>query len=128
MLIRKPPDLPYSAVTPRQVYLNRRRFLAAAAFAAGVARGANKLTGIVSSSLSIAEKTTPYAIVTQYNNFYEFGTSKDEPARNAKDFRTSPWTVSMEGEVAKPKTLDLDAILKLAPLEQRIARHRCVEG
>ena len=74
------------------------------------------------------EKVTPYNFVTSYNNFYEFGTGKDEPAKHAKDFRTMPWTITLEGEVAAPKTLDLDAILKLAPLEERIYRHRCVEG
>jgi sulfoxide reductase catalytic subunit YedY len=65
--------------------------------------------------------------VTTFNNYYEFGTAKDEPAKNATKFQTRPWTVSIEGEVAKPKTLDIDAIMKLAPLEERIYRHRCVE-
>jgi sulfoxide reductase catalytic subunit YedY len=66
--------------------------------------------------------------ITHYNNFYEFGTDKEQPAVLAKNFKTTPWTVSVEGEVAKPKTYDLDAIMKLAPLEERIYRHRCVEG
>ena len=75
------------------------------------------------------EKITPQKIVTTYNNFYEFGTGKDEPAKNAPKWKpASPWTVRIEGEVAQPKTLDLDQILKLAPLEERIYRHRCVEG
>jgi sulfoxide reductase catalytic subunit YedY len=65
--------------------------------------------------------------VTGYNNYYEFGTGKDEPVKLAKDYKTSPWTVSLEGEVAKPKMLDLEAVMKLAPLEERIYRHRCVE-
>ena len=66
--------------------------------------------------------------MTGYNNYYEFGTGKDEPVKLAKNYRTSPWSVSIEGEVTKPKTLDLDAVMKLAPLEERIYRHRCVEG
>jgi sulfoxide reductase catalytic subunit YedY len=63
-----------------------------------------------------------------YNNFYEFGTGKGDPVRNAKNFRTMPWSISIEGAVAKPQVLDLDTILKLAPLEERIYRHRCVEA
>ena len=74
------------------------------------------------------EPITSSKIVTGYNNFYEFGTDKEDPPRLAKVLRTSPWTVTIEGEVAKPRTLDLDAILKLAPLEERVYRHRCVEG
>jgi sulfoxide reductase catalytic subunit YedY len=66
--------------------------------------------------------------VTTYNNYYEFGTEKDQPAKNAQNFVTSPWTVSVEGEVAKPRKFSMDEILKLAPLEERIYRHRCVEG
>jgi methionine sulfoxide reductase catalytic subunit len=127
MLIRTRPDLAWSAVTPKALYLNRRRFLAAA-LAAPLARGAPKLTAVRPSTLSVDEKVTPYQIVTGYNNFYEFGTSKQQPAQTAKNFQTSPWTVTLDGEVNKPRTLDIDAILKLAPLEQRITRHRCVEG
>jgi sulfoxide reductase catalytic subunit YedY len=65
--------------------------------------------------------------VTHYNNFYEFGADKSEPARNSQNFRTSPWTVSVEGEVKTPGKFSMDEILKLAPLEERIYRHRCVE-
>jgi sulfoxide reductase catalytic subunit YedY len=129
MLIRSKPLLRYSDVTPRAAWLNRRKFLAALPFAAPfAARAGAKLNGIVKSPLSTSETETPYDSVTGYNNFYEFGTGKNEPVKRAKNFQTSPWTVSIEGEVAKPKTLDLDAIMKLAPLEERIYRHRCVEG
>ena len=127
-------SLRFSDVTPRQVYLNRRRFLTAGAVAMGALAspfgvGAEtKLSGITKGPFSTDEKPAPYQAVTGYNNYYEFGTGKDEPVKLAKNFRTSPWTVSIEGEVAKPKTLDLDAIMKLAPLEERIYRHRCVEG
>jgi sulfoxide reductase catalytic subunit YedY len=66
--------------------------------------------------------------VTHYNNFYEFGTGKEDPAKNARKFVTSPWTLSVEGEVSKPRKFSMDEIMKLAPLEQRIFRHRCVEA
>jgi sulfoxide reductase catalytic subunit YedY len=129
MIIRKAPDLRYSDVTPREIYVNRRRFLAAAIAApAAVAFAGAKLTPASKSPLSGDEKPSSMEVVTNFNNFYEFGTSKDEPARNAKNFKTSPWQIKVEGECAKPKTFDLDAILKLAPLEQRIFRMRCVEG
>jgi methionine sulfoxide reductase catalytic subunit len=130
MIIRtKTPYLRYSDVTPKAVYLSRRRFLATALAAPLVARAATtKLSGIVKSPLSTTEPPTPLEDVTSYNNFYEFGTGKNEPVKLAKNFKTSPWEVSLEGEVMKPKTLDLDAVMKLAPLEERIFRHRCVEG
>jgi sulfoxide reductase catalytic subunit YedY len=127
--VRRYTDLRDSDVTPKATYLNRRRFLAAAlASPTMAALAAAKLTGVSKSSLSVDEKVTPYEIVTGYNNYYEFGTAKLDPAKNAAKFQTSPWTVTIDGEVTKPKTLDLDAILKLAPIEQRISRHRCVEG
>jgi sulfoxide reductase catalytic subunit YedY len=129
MIIRKTPLLRYSDVTPRDIYVNRRRFLAAALAApAAVAFGATKLSNLQKSPFSTDEKLTAPNVVTGYNNYYEFGTSKDEPARNAGNFKTNPWAIEVSGEVAKPKTFDLDAIMKLAPLEQRIYRHRCVEG
>ena len=127
-------NLRYSDVTPRHVYLNRRRFLTTGALAMGAlanpftARGGTKLSDVTRGPYSTDEKPTPYQAVTGYNNYYEFGTGKDEPVKLAKNFRTNPWTVSIEGEVTKPKSLDLDAIMKLAPLEERIYRHRCVEG
>ena len=127
-MIRKASDLRYSDVTPRNTYLSRRRFLAAALATPLTARAASTLTGVTPSPFSTKEEPTPFEAVTGYNNYYEFGTGKDEPAKLAKNFRTSPWTVSIEGEVEKPKTLDLDAVMKLAPLEERIYRHRCVEG
>jgi methionine sulfoxide reductase catalytic subunit len=126
-------DLRYSDVTPKHIYLNRRRFLAAAAGTALAAPfsayAGVKLPNVVKSAYNVGnEATTPYSKVTEYNNFYEFGTGKDEPVKNAKNFKTSPWTVTIGGEVAQPKTLDVDAVMKLAPLEERIYRHRCVEG
>ncbi len=118
----------YSQVTPKAIYLNRRRFLAAA-LAMPISAQAARLTAAKTSFNAGGEKITPEKDVTSYNNFYEFGTGKDEPAKNAPKWHpASPWTVRIEGEVAQPKTLDLDRILKLAPLEERIYRHRCVEA
>jgi sulfoxide reductase catalytic subunit YedY len=74
------------------------------------------------------EKPTTYNDVTTYNNFYEFGTDKADPSKNAHTLKPRPWSVSVEGEVKKPGTFDIDALLKLAPLEERIYRLRCVEG
>ncbi|MBZ5610655.1 MAG: protein-methionine-sulfoxide reductase catalytic subunit MsrP [Acidobacteriia bacterium] len=133
MVTRKPSDLRYSQVTPKQVYLNRRRFLAGS-IALGALAGASsalattKLNGVKKSPFSTDEQATPFDAITHYNNFYEFGTDKEDPGRNAGKFVTSPWSVKVDGEVAKPLTLDLDAIFKLAPLEERIYRHRCVEA
>jgi sulfoxide reductase catalytic subunit YedY len=131
MLIRKPADLRYSDITPKQMYVSRRRFLAGSlAFGAlaGSARGM-KLSEVKKTSYNVGdEKITPLDAITHYNNFYEFGTDKSDPAEYAKNFRTSPWTLKVEGEVAKPKTFDQDSMLKIAPLEERIYRHRCVEA
>jgi len=123
-------NLPYSLVTPKSVYLNRRRFLAGVAgigIGARLASSAQKLSA-TKSPLSTTEKPTPYQSITTYNNYYEFGTDKADPAKNAGSLKTSPWTISIEGAVDRPLTLDLDAISKIAPLEERIYRHRCVEA
>ena len=129
-MIHRISGIPYSDVTPKSVYLNRRRFLTSAVGALGMATGLTAATKLsaVRSPLSTNERPTSYQDVTTYNNFYEFGTSKSDPARNAKNYRTIPWTISIEGAVAKPQVLDHDALLKIAPLEERIYRHRCVEA
>ncbi len=132
MLIGKPPGIPSSEITPQRVYLSRRKLLAGAAGTAamfgGASRAAAKLTDLKKSPFSTTEPETPYNVVTTYNNFYEFGTGKDQPAKFAQTLKTRPWTVKVEGEVAKPTVFDIDEIMKLAPLEERIYRHRCVEG
>ncbi len=144
MLIRRAPDLTYADVTPKSVYLNRRKFLqavgiAGAAAAAGKslfdlafpsrsAFAATKFVGLAKSPFSTTEKQNTYEDVTHYNNFYEFGTDKGDPAKNSKNFNTSNWVVSVEGEVSKPRKFTMDEILKIAPLEERIYRHRCVEA
>jgi sulfoxide reductase catalytic subunit YedY len=118
----------YSQVTPKEMYLNRRRFLAAA-LAVPIPAVAAQLAASKTAFNAGSEKITPQKIATTYNNYYEFGTGKDEPAKNAPKWQpASPWTVRIEGEVAQPRTLDVDQILKLAPLEERIYRHRCVEA
>jgi sulfoxide reductase catalytic subunit YedY len=120
--------LRYSQVTPKSEYLNRRRFLAGAIGATALAHAGTKLTGVTKSPLSVTtEAVSAYEVITGYNNYYEFGTGKGDPSKNAQKFVTSPWTLTIEGDVAKPKTLDLDGIMKIAPLEERIYRHRCVE-
>ncbi|HET6176170.1 MAG TPA: protein-methionine-sulfoxide reductase catalytic subunit MsrP [Candidatus Sulfotelmatobacter sp.] len=143
MLIKKAADVRSSEVTPKSLYLNRRSFLAgAAAVGAAAATGiglrevvtpsatvlaGNKIDGIKKSSFSTTETITPYKDVTHYNNYYEFSTEKDEPAELAKNFRTHPWKVKIDGLVEKKQELDIDTILKMAPPEERIYRHRCVE-
>ena len=144
MLIKKAEDIRSSEITPKSVYLNRRKFLAGAAMAgaaaaAGVglreiaspsltALAGNKISGVQKSSFSTTETITPYNDVTHYNNYYEFSTEKNEPAELAKNFRTRPWKVKIDGLVQKKQELDIDTILKMAPPEERIYRHRCVEG
>jgi sulfoxide reductase catalytic subunit YedY len=133
MLISKPARIPYSEVTPKEVYWNRRRFLAAggavaAAMSSFSAQAAKISNTIKTSHNAGGEKVTPREITTGYNNFYEFGTGKEQPAELSKRWTPAPdWKVEIGGEVMKPKTLSLDAIMKLAPLEERIYRHRCVE-
>jgi sulfoxide reductase catalytic subunit YedY len=136
MRILKPGDIAPSEITPREVYLNRRQFMAGvAALAAAPALAAPsapahglKLPGVRSGPYSTSETKTPFESVTTYNNFYEFGTGKDDPAENAHTLRPRPWTVAVEGEVKRPRTYGIDELLKLAPLEERIYRLRCVEG
>jgi sulfoxide reductase catalytic subunit YedY len=143
MLIRRSPDLGYSDVTPKSVYLDRRKFIQGIGLSAAAAIAGKNLLDLVSPSLRVLaetklttvkgpfntdEKITPANDVTHYNNFYEFGSDKSDPARNSQKFQTSPWSVSVEGEVAKPRKFTMDEILKLAPLEERIYRHRCVEA
>ena len=122
--------IPYSQITPKSLYLNRRQLLAGIPFAFGAAQafGAMKLEGVKKGPFGTEEKVTPYQITTTYNNFYEFGTAKNQPAEKAKNFKTSPWSVSVDGLVANKTKYDMNDIMKLAPLEERIYRHRCVEA
>jgi sulfoxide reductase catalytic subunit YedY len=139
-----------SEITPRSVVLNRRAWLAACGFGAAAAAGLaapgiaraqaataparpGKLAPLNAQRSSVAgavtmEKLTSYQDITTYNNFYEFGLDKADPAKRAQSLRTRPWTVVVEGEVARPGTFSIDDLLRLAPMEERIYRLRCVEG
>jgi len=142
MLIKRASDIPSSEITPKSVYTNRRKFLQelgmAGAVAAAIPAAAHLLNqpayaeqaipGLQKSPFSTTEKITPEKTVANYNNYYEFSTEKEEPAQLAKDFKTHPWTVKIEGNVQKKQKWDIDSILKFAPPEERIYRHRCVEG
>jgi sulfoxide reductase catalytic subunit YedY len=136
MLLLKSNDILPSEITPPEIYRERRRFMQGmGALAAGAALGAMddvhagaKLAGVRASAYTLGEDKTPYKDVTSYNNFYEFGTDKSDPAAHAGSLKTRPWTVTVEGAVKSARTWDIDALLKLAPLEERVYRMRCVEG
>ena len=131
MLIRHGGDLTENDVTPHSLYLRRREFLALGA--AGVGLGLAGTAGAVPlkgrpSAYSTTETKTPKEDVTGYNNFYEFGLDKEDPARNAGSLKTSPWTVKIDGECARPGTVDLAGFLRGNTLQDRVYRLRCVEG
>jgi sulfoxide reductase catalytic subunit YedY len=147
MLIKRNPngtDIPFaSEITPREVFESRRTFIkqlalgtiAGGALAEMLAReafaqsaGAQKLAAQANSKYVVMDKPTAYKDATTYNNFYEFGTDKSDPASYAGTLKPRPWTVAIEGEVKKPMTVDIDGLQKLAPLEERVYRLRCVEG
>src|SRR5712692_4880517 len=152
MLIKKPADIESSEITSQKTYMNRRLFMRGAILA-GSAVGTGLLyrklnpppavveerakiadivkqpsEGAMRRGFNVNEAKTSFEDITNYNNFYEFSTEKRAVASEARDFLTRPWTVSVGGLVNKPKTFDLDDLLKLAPQEERIYRHRCVEG
>ncbi|AZP11450.1 protein-methionine-sulfoxide reductase catalytic subunit MsrP [Undibacterium parvum] len=147
MLIQRNPngiDLPFSSeITPRAVFESRRDFIRQIAVGSIASASlleianreafaqsptAQKLAAAVNPAYALMEKKTSYKDATTYNNFYEFGTDKADPAMTAGSLKPRPWSISIEGEIKKPMTLDLDSLLKLAPLEERIYRLRCVEG
>jgi sulfoxide reductase catalytic subunit YedY len=133
--------LRYSDVTPEPIYLNRRAFMvgiAALAVGAGACEtdeaGAAKppepgpLKATPNAAYKYPDPPTKYESATTYNNFYEFGTDKGDPVAHAASLRPRPWSVTVDGLVAKPQRLDIDEILKMAPLEERVYSLRCVEG
>ena len=144
--IKKPSDIRSSDITPGSIYLDRRRFLNGTATtlagagagimapalllsnSAAAAQSRATFKDLVKSKYSSKEKLTAYKSITTYNNFYEFGTDKGSPARQAQKLKTKPWKVVVEGEVAKPGTYDYDDIIKPHKLEERIYRFRCVEA
>jgi sulfoxide reductase catalytic subunit YedY len=136
MLIRKPSEIPSSEITPEDQYINRRSFMKAAGVVAAVAA-----TGLIGKELlagggegeSVVESAqedplTPYRDVTTYNNFYEFGTDKGDPARNAGSLRVSPWSIRVDGHVEKPATYALEDFVRPHTIQERVYRLRCVEG
>ncbi len=140
MLIKPASDIRSSEITPKQLYLRRREFLQATAGATVVAAGAGlaggtlaaqtgaKLPNVKKGGYGTDEELTPYKDVTSYNNFYEFGTDKADPAKHAGKFPAKPWTVAVEGLVARPATYHLEDFIKPHVLEERIYRMRCVEA
>jgi sulfoxide reductase catalytic subunit YedY len=140
MLIRKGGEIPSSEITSEQDYLNRRAFLRAAGLlGAGIAAAPGLLAACArgdaaAADSAVAEPTpgqlvpTSFKDVTSYNNYYEFGTGKEDPSENAGGFRTKPWTVRVDGLVKKPADYALEDLVKPAKLEDRIYRHRCVEA
>jgi sulfoxide reductase catalytic subunit YedY len=143
MVIRKAPDLRYSETTPKALYLRRREFIqtasgAAVAAAAALAPGAGgllhaqgrlpKLPNVRKSQYSTSESPNSYEDITSYNNFYEFGTDKDDPKANAQRFQPRPWSIRVEGLVKSEGSIDIDSFIKPHALEERIYPMRCVEG
>ena len=144
MLIGRPIQIPSSQITSRDKYLNRRRFLRGVVAAGAVALGADRVAEVVAPRIgalaatkletvkspltTTGEQLTSLQDITHYNNFYEFGVNKGDPAQNAGVLPTRPWTIKVEGAVKQPKTFDIEALLKLRPLEERVYRHRCVEA
>ncbi len=143
MLIKKPADIPSSEITPQSTYTNRRQFILGAAAAGGMlaagayvqemydpSEGVNAALKLdyTKGPFSTTEPANSFKDITTYNNFYEFGTDKGDPAKNSGTLRPRPWTISVEGHVKKPQTLDIDSIIKQNPLEERIYRLRCVEA
>jgi sulfoxide reductase catalytic subunit YedY len=141
MISANKPDVLPSEITPRSVYENRRQFLKAAGFSlatsavAGLvpafalaANNPQKIVDITKTDYGRGEKLTSYKDVTTYNNYYEFGSAKGDPVVHAKLFKTHPWSVEITGEVKQEKRISIEDILKLAPLEERVYRMRCVEG
>ncbi len=142
MLIKRADDIKSSEITPEPIYRNRRRFLRTSAFAAaGLAAGSFLPSALKAESpqnpgwkrpaagpYNTDESLTSYKDITTYNNFYEFGADKGDPAENAQGFRPMPWKIAVEGEVKKPAAYNLEDFLKLSKPEDRVYRLRCVEG
>jgi sulfoxide reductase catalytic subunit YedY len=138
MILKTETDIPSTDVTDESIYVNRRQFIAAAtSLAVSIAapdlfaqQGNPEVNLKVSKRQGYAgnEKTTAIKDATGYNNFYEFSLDKEDVAENSKRFRTRPWSVSIEGHVKNPRVYDIDLLMKLFPLEERIYRFRCVEA
>jgi len=125
VLIRRGGEIPASEITPHDHYLDRRSFMA---LAGGVALGAALPAPLRALAPSRDDKLTPYEDVISYNNYYEFGTDKSSPSKLAGGLKTTPWTVEVSGAVKRPARYALDDLLRPHPTEERVYRHRCVEG
>ena len=136
MLIKRALEIKSSEVTDPRVYMNRRSFMAGAAavmLAPSAATAAapppgQALKATQNAAFRVEDAPTKFESATTYNNFYEFGVDKADPSANAGSLRTRPWTVRVEGLVAHPKTYDVDELIRLFPLEERVYRLRCFEG
>ena len=130
----KTKPIPSSEITPKELFQARRKFMQLAGGASLAALlphslwAGDKLADVKKSLYTVPEELTPLKDITQYNNFYEFGTDKEDPAKNAGTLKTRPWTITVEGEVKKPKVFGIEEVLKMAPLEERVYRLRCVEA
>jgi sulfoxide reductase catalytic subunit YedY len=125
--------IPTSEITPKSLFEQRRHFIKnagaiSAALMTAPLWAAEKLSFTKTANYGLTDSLTPLKDVTSYNNFYEFGTDKESPGRRAGSFKTRPWAIAVEGEVLKPQVFDIDQLLKLAPIEERIYRLRCVEA
>lgn len=133
MLIRRPDDIPSSEITPEETYLNRRSFIekaGAIAAAAAVPMALPRALRAIAPEITQdkGDKLTDYKSITTYNNYYEFGTDKGDPSANAGEFRTSPWSVKVDGLVKSPKTWALEDLLRGIPVQEHVYRMRCVEA
>jgi sulfoxide reductase catalytic subunit YedY len=132
MLIRRPDLVKSSEITPRSAYLSRRQLIVGAAALGLLPAGAalaEAIPNLRKSDDKVDEALTSQKDVTHYNNFYEFGLDKEDPSANAPGrLKTRPWTIKVDGECAKPGTIDIDAFLKQNAIEERVYRHRCVEA
>jgi sulfoxide reductase catalytic subunit YedY len=135
MVIKKPADIAPSEITPKHAWMRRREFLtvtggtlAALATGVGGAFAAGEKLAVSKRMVTTTDPPTPYKTTTTYNNFYEFGSDKSDPARNSTGFKPKPWSVAVEGACAKPGIYTLEDVMKSHALEERVYRHRCVEG
>jgi sulfoxide reductase catalytic subunit YedY len=128
MYIKRPNDIPSSEITPEDLYVNRRKFLAVAGVAAAGVIGTRGIAAALPPVSRQEEKPNTWEEITTYNNYYEFGTGKEDPAQNAGNFKTKPWTVKVDGLVKRPADYQLEDLLKPHKLEDRVYRLRCVEG
>lgn len=135
-------EIPSSEITSKEAFFSRRDLLTGAGALGIGALALKRVPGLfhpaavhadtklqtVPSNYTVSEAQTPFAKSTTFNNYYEFGTDKGDPSKNAHTLKTRPWTVEVSGLVKKPQTLDIDAIMRMKPIESRVYRHRCVEA